>query len=380
MTTTISATHECVFCGSRLNLAETESGYACPSCRDRFGYELCDRCGTYGRYPHTHDGVNYCSSCYREVTHSCGNCGDHFFEEDGYYDGGRWYCCEDCYDEYEERNYDDLDWWSSDDIMWQARGNAFISPYMGVELEIDNGDSRRRFHMEAQENFGDFFLYKTDSSLSSDGLEIVTHPATLSYHMDSAGWKGMLQLAKDHGFTSHDNNRCGLHIHLDREFFGSGRMVQTAHALKMMRVLERFQYQFDRFSRRTDFGWCKRNSVEPIDRSLAERVNRKMFGYDEDRYYAINIRNDETIEVRLWRGTLNHETFMATLQMTAGLAMVCKHNSETYLENITWYDLCEAIGEAAKEMIGREAVELGNYLSRRGLNNVEYDENMEEVA
>ena len=148
----------------------------------------------------------------------------------------------------------------------------------------------------------------------------------------------------------------------------------------MMRVLERFRYQFDRFSRRTDFGWCKRNYVEPIDRSLTERVNSKLSDYDEDRYYAVNIRNSETIEVRLWRGTLNYETFMATLQMTAGLAMVCKHNSETCLENITWYDLCEAISEAAKEMIGREAVELGNYLSRRGLNNVEYDENMEEVA
>ena len=53
----------------------------------------------------------------------------------------------------------------------------------------------------------------------------------------------------------------------------------------------------------------------------------------------MNLTNTNTIEIRLWRGTLNPETFEATLRFTARLAELCKHTSAVELAKMNFEDL-----------------------------------------
>jgi len=57
------------------------------------------------------------------------------------------------------------------------------------------------------------------------------------------------------------------------------------------------------------------------------------------RYFAVNLTNSETIEIRLWRGSINPETFEATLKFSARLAELCKNTSAVKLSKMTFKDL-----------------------------------------
>ena len=69
----------------------------------------------------------------------------------------------------------------------------------------------------------------------------------------------------------------------------------------------------------------------------------------------MNLTNSETVEIRLWKGTLNPETFEATLRITARLAEICKNTTAAELSKMSFEDLLgsnEVIGsywERAKE-------------------------------
>ena len=55
------------------------------------------------------------------------------------------------------------------------------------------------------------------------------------------------------------------------------------------------------------------------------------------RYYAVNLSNDDTIEFRLFRGTLNPNSFFATLELVN--AIVCYSRSDESIDRMTWDDL-----------------------------------------
>ena len=58
----------------------------------------------------------------------------------------------------------------------------------GVELEIDNGIHRQDAARDIINAGKDHVYVKEDGSLSRDGMEIVTHPATLDYHVNHFPW------------------------------------------------------------------------------------------------------------------------------------------------------------------------------------------------
>ena len=60
---------------------------------------------------------------------------------------------------------------------------------------------------------------------------------------------------------------------------------------------------------------------------------------DLDRYYAINLTNNKTIEFRLFRGTMNINTFIATLQLVDRMVRLVKEiNDAEELQGIEWED------------------------------------------
>ena len=58
-----------------------------------------------------------------------------------------------------------------------------------------------------------------------------------------------------------------------------------------------------------------------------------------DRYHAINLTNRNTIEFRMFRGTLNIETFFATLQLVDNIVRYVKEHTNNDIQSLQFTDL-----------------------------------------
>jgi hypothetical protein len=88
------------------------------------------------------------------------------------------------------------------------------------------------------------------------------------------------------------------------------------------------------------------------------------------RYVAVNLCNYSTVEFRLFRGTLNYNTFLATLQLVDELCHVCKDRSDTEIEGLSW---SEFVGNI------KDKDELIKYLKSKRLYINEITEESEEI-
>lgn len=178
--------------------------------------------------------------------------------------------------------------------------------YCGIELEIQ-GDNKIGV---VEENVSDpFFYYKNDGSLTEDGIEIVSHPATLKYHKDH--WKKMFDSFYSNGMDDLDN--CGLHFHFNRDFFTNNNIASLDYFInKNVDIVERI-------------GGRKINNAyfEIIDKRLSD------WGKDvyRDRYVALNLQNENTIEIRFFASTNCYNVFIERLKTAFALVYFCKKNN-----------------------------------------------------
>lgn len=103
-----------------------------------------------------------------------------------------------------------------------------IPRYFGVEPEIDDGghsDRNAKILLDAVNTDAEYIYIKTDSSLH-DGLEIVTHPMTLDFHLHHFAWDKLLRTASALGYRADDTETCGLHIHVNRSSLGNTQAEQ----------------------------------------------------------------------------------------------------------------------------------------------------------
>ena len=75
------------------------------------------------------------------------------------------------------------------------------------------------------------------------------------------------------------------------------------------------------------------------------------------RYTCVNLTNFDTIEFRLFRGTLKLNTFLATLQMVDRICDVALSLSDQEMQELTWTNF----------VIGCTSPELIQYLKERRL-------------
>ena len=68
-------------------------------------------------------------------------------------------------------------------------------------------------------------------------------------------------------------------------------------------------------------------------------------GRHEYHYYAINIANENTIEFRIFRGTLNLNTIMATLQLVNNMAITAKNKTVNEIKAMRFEDLLTTAGQ-----------------------------------
>lgn len=287
-------------------------------------------------------GGSYCRHCYENETYTCDDCGTHFGYSDSLMQINGYSYCDDCKDNHRSLIDDYHTMKESGDIEFYGTEDRSQTPYMGFELEVDANDyiDRNAVVSIIKDKFGDFFHYENDGSLNK-GWENISQPASLNYHLsiiDKYTW--MFNVLKKQGLKSHDTNTCGFHVHLDRKYFGKSEDTAIA---KLLYIFKKFRPELMKFSRRTEGeaeSWAQKRKCNGNNKSWIKKTvkDSKHYCDHSERYYSVNLTNSDTVEIRLWKGTLNIETFEATLKFTARLAELCKTVSAVELSKMTFED------------------------------------------
>jgi hypothetical protein len=317
-----------------------------------------------------------CNRCFEDSC-SCHNCGMLIHEDDGNYVGGEVYCSG-CYEQMEE---DD----DSDGCIVVERaalpghefmpglkfhGDTPLHNNIGVEFEIDKGKDQSGCWKKIEAEIKGVWC-KHDGSLSY-GIETCTHPMSIEYFLDTFQLKEFIDICKEFGFKSDETSTCGMHVHIDRRWFGDGA-EREERITKMCYLLDKFWDNWKLFCRRTEDSlhqWARRYGLEVDDpwftidnantKQKIDNISRN------NRYSCLNLQPGGTIEWRMPRGSLNYETVRATIEMIDILVTVTKMPIHD-LQRLSWKDLVGICREYSKEHPDRDDVI--KYLGRHKLIN-----------
>lgn len=356
------------------NLCTTEyDSLVCNDC-----VMTCQWCHTIGS---TNDSFNtvdgndiWCEDCIDRRAHWCERC-EEYNSDMSYYisDRGEYWCtecsdscaywCEDC-DEYNADGCDRCsDEPTSDDGVrlihdYNYRPDAIFHStkdderlFFGIEIEVEaRGNLRESAEYAHQLESMDLAYLKHDGSLNN-GFEIVTHPMSHDYFKNEAGdfFAIIEDLRSKQGIQvkSWDTRTCGLHIHISRTGFSSG-----SHMHRFLNLVYSNPKFYSDLAGRTSDQWAKFTDIIRRDYARDKEGNRipdenSGYGYlidtkrtfmhklddnrGSDRYSAVNTLNRETLEMRIFRGTVNGDTIKAQLDLA--------HASVEYTRNLTVQDV-----------------------------------------
>ena len=325
----------------------------CPGCLDEQTV-ICEHCGRRVWTDSAADSSRIlCEHCYCDYYTDCEGCGRTIHLDDACYmdDDDEYPYCRDCYERRSSSEYIH-DYNFKPEPIFYGDGNRFF----GVELEIDGGgsyDSNAEKIADTANLYDKHIYIKHDGSLN-EGMEIVTHPMTLDYHLNEMPWKDVMRKAVTLGYLSHKTNTCGLHIHINRSAFGSTRDEQEECISRVLFFVERFWQELLKFSRRTESQlarWAARYGIKENPKATLDNAKKNYSG----RYTCVNLTNYHTIEFRIFRGTLKSNTLVATLQLVNKICDIAIKMTDEELTSLNWCDFVSSVEEP----------ELINYLKER---------------
>ena len=355
--------YRCGCCGAYVNDAYYIEDTGEDICQDCFcnnrDYFQCDDCGKYfssnslGKYD---DWNAYCEKCSQEYIY-CEDCGAVIHINDEYLIDGNYYCSYCAENHLHGSDLYDYRYKPCPEFYGDTGENNQL--FIGVELEVDEGDNANKLYCELG-GFEEIYC-KHDGSLGDEGVEIVSHPCTLKYHMESLKWNDIMNICLENGYASHDAGTCGIHTHVNRTFFGDTEDEQDLNIAKVVLLMNRFfESHIVPFSRRNYSqlsDWARKNNIQKIYNTdneviVSEKVKASK---NSGRYQAVNLQNINTIEFRVFRGTLKYSTFIAILQFIDTICRFAKQINLNHIDNTKWEDI----------FAGTKWPELNSYLKER---------------
>jgi hypothetical protein len=206
--------------------------------------------------------------------------------------------------------------------------------FLGVELETDMNDRRVRNEVAAamRKPFN-FWFPKHDGSVT--GPEFVSHPATLDW------WRSrkktlneMFENLLHAGYSSHNGNRCGMHVNISRTAFEG-----EEHMYRFLTLLHGNAPWAIKMAQRTADSanqWAKLNLYTKEQRRKAANATFTSYRGQNGlgKYTALGTpTTGDRFEFRLPRGNLNINRFYKNLEWT--VAMIEYSRSETRASNMT---------------------------------------------
>lgn len=339
--------------------------YWCEECRSSDAY-YCECCGEYFDDSfdmlETSDGEEVCECCASDYYRECEECGELVHEDHIYWDDDDRPLCRSCYrdlygslpNEY-ERVIDN----------YHTHHNNHNKTYgesdkrMGIELEVEgagksakqlNEMAKKVIEMATDKDGNRHINCENDGSLCG-GFENITNPHTPE-ELFKLPWREILQTLIDNGYTSHNNGRCGLHIHFSNEWFGDDYDEIDDNVAKVVHFYsENYETMF-KLSRRTTGSaesWARRFRVDDFEDSKIMKSSSTGHGT------AVNLGNMNTIhtvEFRLGRGTLLYDSFMAWIDIHLAIVRNVRNIAKNDTDINKWF---AGISEATKEYIKNKA-------------------------
>ena len=217
----------------------------------------------------------------------------------------------------------------------------------GLELETDyveNGQDTSRYdYTEDLDTLGLPIYCKDDGSLNY-GAEIVTHPCSLNYLKYDFRFRAVQKTARKHSFSG-EVRTCGLHIHVGRRGLGDTDLDRRQTAAKLVLLADAVWDELVKFSRRDSYtiSWARRPDIPAGTQALVTRALRAGGqGADhEARYTAVNLTNDNTVEFRVFQGTLDRDTILAAVELVDVMCRYAMTHTPAQCHHATWGKLME---------------------------------------
>ena len=312
--------YSCSVCGRATGLkwGHSSNREICEICLINF--ERCDWCGELTKKDEIevdNRGVKLCRNC-REGAEECDMCGAFTNYGDG--------VCRSC--RYEIiRSYDYI----PPEYVLHGEGTIFY----GIELEVDKFEtSTLRIATDFRKNFSKnetVFHITSDGSLY-EGLEFVFHPRTLkSWKIFEKDFQMMINHVLEYGGRAFETNTCGLHVHRSR------KDLSEIDICKIVTFLVRFKKENTEIAQRYSANYASFYYNDDIHENSCnlKYIYRRKDELGNEKYVVLNLCHENTIEFRLFKGTLKIPTILAyiefcdaTVEFVRGESMVSIVNHE----------------------------------------------------
>lgn len=195
-----------------------------------------------------------------------------------------------------------------------VRGDSWVAAHgraLGVELEVeghsvDPAIAARAIHDHVNGGeFGRHVFFERDGSLSN-GFELISQPMSVPALRETFQFLREPSLVR--GLRSHRTSTCGLHVHVSRAGLSN---LTIARAVTFVNDSGNDAF-IQALARRYNTGFC---NITEKDLDTAHLPG--------DRYEAINLTGSQTIEFRLFRGSLKYEAVVAAVEFCHALLEYC---------------------------------------------------------
>lgn len=284
----------------------------CENCIDDAYF--CERHEEYssegGYYIHDR-GEYWCEYCANNWANWCDEC-------ENYYEDGCDSCSGDMYQG--ERVVHDYNY-RPDVVFHSVKDNERL--FFGFELEMELGSNRGEAALYAFNKLepDDWAYLKNDGSLDN-GFELVTHPMSFDFLMDSDNsqelWDTIYALREQYNAKSYNTRTCGFHIHISRSGFKGG-----AHMHRFLNLVYSNPKLYQKLAGRSSDQWAKFDDVYrryyddnegtyKLTKSFKHKLSMQR---ESDRYSAVNTLNSQTLEMRIFKGTMSIQALRAHIQL-----------------------------------------------------------------
>lgn len=277
----------------------------CDSCYNEWLGEndavLCTECGTAVHSDDSHweeetESI-FCDSCNNE-RRFCDSCDQHYWRQD--------------------RNYHI----HAEDYLRDAHDNPYFvfhgegKYHLGFELETefdeDESDALEPARFFTSRVAEEVAFLKSDGSLTN-GFEIVSNPMTLDWARKEFPFGIVDSLRQNHGAMAWDSQNCGFHVHISRTAFDN-----DPHLFRFCKFFTHNVSFLTAFAGRHSTSYAAYDSNGNFE-SSASHLKHKVKGRESSRYQAVNTTNEDTVEVRIFRGTLRKERILANMSLVQAL-------------------------------------------------------------
>jgi len=222
--------------------------------------------------------------------------------------------------------------------------------YLGVELEIDqNPESSATCYAGFASELARKYLdeegveYTRDGSLSDAGIEMISQPKTITaWHESRANWANTFKALIKCNMRGHDAVGAGMHIHVSKEAFEDPskafvrlQVILHRHFNNLLKITRRAKSRMMNYA-------MPLSGLENVTKFTAKHIatlkNIASFGVNSHSMLA-NDGAIPTFEFRMFRSTLNIETFMATIDFVEGLCRYVNTHDFNAANSVTWDEL-----------------------------------------